>query len=544
MISDYLQQLAKSLNKTRYYLLGANFFLVFFLILLNNFGIIPLRAGDFAFFAVLTLALALYRPGWAFLFFTGTIPLENINLAPEILGIAVRPYQFIGAITLLAVLVRLLTKRLNFKLPRLNLADYSVIILVFAGFAGSISVGMETHNFASLRLAVISASFVALYFLVRVFIQNIEDLKKIIPFFLSSSMIVIFYGIWQNVRFLHNLTHFETMPGRPNATFSEAEWLGMFIILFISAIFGLIYFFSRNASFDKDFQISNQFLITKFLNYFLLTISFILLTISVSRSAWLGALSSLVIFLWIFFTDLKFREWKWKETIYLKLKIISSLTVALAIVYFFHLTDFQLGNRVQSTGTGLQKITISCPASCRDALQCVSTDSIINSISELEKYGCRHINLEDVESERVNGNIISEVYRKDPNIKLRSEIYQKSWAEIKNHPILGIGWGSVSKILGIDGRGAALNSSNIFLETWLGAGIVGISALIILFGCVIFNAIKNYFYAENLKSKAVNLFIISSWFGLIVFNLFNVGIFLGFFWVWLGVTQIRNENRY
>lgn len=511
----------------KHYLILANIALVVLLVLLNNLRVIPLRTGDFVFFAILTLAFALYRPGWAFLMFIGTIPLENINLAPDILEIAVRPYQFLGALIILAIIIRLTTKRLNFKLAKLNLADYAVIVMVLAGFVSAVG----AKDFLPLKMSIIFATFAALYFLTRNFIQNISDLKKIIPFFLGSSVVVIFYGLWQNIRFLHSLSNFEAMPGRPNGTFTEAEWLGMFIIVVASIIYSLIYFFSKDSSTNKDTQISNF----KFLNYFLLTISFVLLVITVSRSAWLGAFASLAIFLWIFFTDLKFKNWRWKETILLKLKIISSLAVAVAVVYVFHLTNFQLENRIQSTGTGLQKITIVCPP---HEWVCKIPD-VIEDTKELERCECKQINLEDIEKA---GGIVSEVYRKDPNIKLRNEIYQKSWAEIKKHPLIGIGWGNISNILGKDGRGTPLNSSNIFLEAWLGAGIAGFLALVFLLGYILYNAIKNYHHAQNTEEKVVNLFIISSWFGIVVFNLFNAGMFLGFLWVWLGITSVNSTE--
>ena len=53
----------------------------------------------------------------------------------------------------------------------------------------------------------------------------------------------------------------------------------------------------------------------------------------------------------------------------------------------------------------------------------------------------------DIEKEKAAGNIIQEVYRPDPNVNIRSGIYKKSFEQIKGHPIFGIGWGSMGKIL-------------------------------------------------------------------------------------------------
>ena len=227
---SFFQQFVNNLNKLKSWLLLANVVLVFVLIVCNNLKIIPLRMGDFVFFAILVLGLALYRPGWAFLIFVGTIMLENINLAPTEIGIAIRPYQFIGALTITAIIIRLLSGKLNFKLAKLNFIDYLILVITTSSFLSAFFAIVETQNFASLRLAIILATFSALYFLVRNYIQNWEDLKKIIPFFLSSAVVVVLYGIWQNIWFLRGLNGFQTMPGRPNATFSEADWLGIFLI--------------------------------------------------------------------------------------------------------------------------------------------------------------------------------------------------------------------------------------------------------------------------------------------------------------------------
>jgi len=104
---------------------------------------------------------------------------------------------------------------------------------------------------------------------------------------------------------------------------------------------------------------------------------------------------------------------------------------------------------------------------------------------------------------------------------------------------MGIGWGSIGSVLGQDERGATFNSSNIFLETWLGAGILGLASLLALFSYILLSAIKNYFYACDQEGKVFHLFIIISWFAIIIPNLFNAGIFLGFLWVWLAITQIK-----
>jgi hypothetical protein len=556
----YLQQFVNSLKKSPLapllqrgrgvfsYLILANVLLVFFLIILTNFGILPFkRVEDFAFFAVIGLILALYRPGWAFLFFIGTIALESINIAPVNFPIAIRPYQFFGAITIIAVAIRLFSKRLSFKLLKLQWFDYLFLIFAVASFVSSL---FAMNRGLAIKQSIILLSFIFLYFLVRNYIQTLEDLKKVIPFFLSSSIIVIFYGIWQNIAFIKGLNSFEIMPGRPNATFMEADWLGIFLVLLIAVIYSIIFFCHSERS---EVELRNLKNILdpsaspaarerrdslRMTGYYILLIPiYILLILTVSRSAWLGAGIVTIIFLKIVLTQASrhFRNWQWKEFLKQFGLIILTGIISLLCVYVFHLTNFQLFNRAQSSASGLQKITISCPSKSDFDL----VPEKIENILQLENYKCRQINLEDIGKEKAAGNIVEEIYRQDPNVGIRSQIYQKSWNEIKKHPIVGIGWGNIGSILGTDERGASLNSSNIFLEVWLGSGIIGLLAFLTILGYIFIKSLRGLF-SDDFERKLVGSFTILGFFGLLIPNMFNAGIFLGILWVFLGISALKN----
>ena len=488
--------------------------LVFFLILLSNLQVLPLRTGDFAFFTFLLFLFALYRPSWTFLFFIGTIPLENISLAPDALGITVRPYQFFAAITILALLVRFFLKKLNFTLPKWRWFDLLPIIIGTGGFLSLINASGAGISF---KLAIIVFSFITIYFLTRIYIQTLDDLKKIIPFFLSSSLVIIIYGLWQNIRFAAGLNNFEAMPGRPNATFTEPEWLGSFLIICIAS--ALILLFQNYKS-----QTNRKLQTIPFCLF--LALCFLILVLTVSRSAWLGAFAAIVVFLTLAFFS---KIIDFKNFVKFKLTIITCLLVGLGAVCAFHLTTFQLGNRAQSTASGLQKITISCDK------ETTLPENIAN-VSELAQYNCRHINLEEIDQEKASGKIVQEIYRQDPNVNTRKIIYQKTWQEIRTHPILGIGWGSMGKILGTDERGTPLNTSNIFLEIWLSSGILGLLSFAILLGYILIQSAKNFLSAQDLDSRIFAIFVLSALAGLIIFNLFNSGILLAFLWVFLGIT--------
>jgi hypothetical protein len=531
-MKKWLLNLLNELNKTKTYLVLTSLFLVSFLILFNNLGVLPMRTGDFVFFAILLLAFALFRPSWAFLLFLGTIALENINLAPKSLGIVIRPYQFIGGLLFLAIAIRFFGKKLPFKLTKLTWIDYLIFLIPAASL---LNIFISPNPHAGLKFTLILFSFTILFLLAKNYIQNSFDLKKSLPFFFGSSLIIMLYGIWQNVRFSKGLNSFSVMPGRPNSTLAEPDWFGLYLVLVLASAYTLIYFFTKKS--DEENNLKKHLKILAI--YFYLVLVFVLLIISVSRSAWLGAIIMTFAFLFFIFTNLRFnfRNWQWKSTLKIKLGIISAFLVGLGVVYFFNLTTFQLFNRAVSTG-GLQKITIACPGNTGCALPMTISD-----INEIKTCNCRHINLEDIEKEKVAGNNIKEVYRKDPNVSVRAEVYQKSFAKIKTHPILGIGWENIPTVLGKDERGANLNSSNIFLETYLGSGLIGFLSLLIILGTIFLRALISFFKENDLEQKAFALFIVISLLGIIIFNLFNAGIMLGFFWVWLGIASAIKSKK-
>ncbi|MFZ2226642.1 MAG: O-antigen ligase family protein [Candidatus Moraniibacteriota bacterium] len=520
---SYIKQLTLSLNKTSIYLALANVFLVLTLIAANNLKLIPMRSGDFIFFSVLTLAFALYRPGWLFLFFSGSIVLENINLVPESFGIIVRPYQFFGGLLFLALVVRFFSEKKRLILPKFYWIDFLPFFIPLLALLPIIS---SPNKLAGLKLIIILVSFCILYLLTKIYIQDIFDLKKILPFVFGSSLVVMLYAFWQNMRFAKGLNSFAVMPGRPNGTLPEADWLGLYLLLLLGASYALIYYLTKYAKDAKKLG----------LIYVYLFLVFSALIISVSRSAWLGAIMMTTIYFLYVFTEFKFnyKTWQWRRIIRIKLSVLAVFLVSLFVVYFFHLTTFQLWNRAVSTG-GMQKITISCQKN-------ITLPEKISSLEELAQYGCRHINLEEIEAEKNQGKFVTEINRIDPNVSVRGEIYKKAWAEIKNHPIIGIGFENIAGVLGQDGRGANFNSSNIFLEIWLGSGIIGLVAFIFFLGYIFLNAVRNIWQARDPEKAVFALFILLSGLGIIIFNLFNAGLLLGIFWVWLGIGSMLKKN--
>ncbi len=540
-IISYFKEIVKyvQVKSLQIYLILVNLLLIIFGIWFFNVSFLPFKSlSDFAVFAGFGLLFAIYRSGWAFLFFIGTIALENINLAPEILGVAVRPYQLLAILIISATLIKSAQKKNIVDFPKLYWPDW--VILSF-GFAGFLSVFTALEKGLALKQSIIALSFIGIYFLVRTFIDNFSDIKKIFPFFLSSAVLISFYGIWQNIRFAKGLESFEVMPGRPNATFTEADWLGEFLIMFLAVICAAIYYFSKkNDALIIDSQILEK---AKKINFFrfankqiiayfaILTFIFVVLIMTVARSAWLGAIVVLVFFVKAIFLNSSLRSvnWQFKKASYMTLGIVTSFVLAIGFVKVFNLSSFELVNRAQSTASGLQEITISCES------ENINLPDKIQNIDDLLMYGCKHINLEEIESEKERGEFVTTINRADPNIKIRSEIYAKSLNEIRKNPIFGIGWGSIGKVLGVDDRGSSLNASNIFLEVWLGSGILGLVSLIFIFGFILIKSLI-MFFKEDEDKRVLAVFLILGFFATVIPNLFNSGIFLAFLWVYFGIA--------
>ncbi len=554
-------QLSK--NAIKVYLILANVLLVIFAIWFSNVGLLPFKnTGDFVFFVALALVFTLYRPGWAFVLFVGLLGLENVNLAPIGLGLAVRPYQLLGGLILLAIVVRLMLRRPAVSFPKLKWLDGLPVLFALGGFVSGLT---AVSKGTSLKQAVVAASFVALYFLVRIYIQSLADLKRIAPFFLSSGLVVSLYAIWQNFRFSVGGNSFEVMLGRPNATFTEPDWLGIYLTFIIFLLLTWLYIISKNNVKKQDclisnfqFPISNKFfnvqIFKKIVIYTFIALVLVALILTVSRSAWLGALLIVLGFLkinllygektnqffiskngfwkniWLVIT----RPWDWKQFWLGFRNIVIVVAFSLGIVFVFRLTNFQLTSRAQSTN-GLQKITIACNSPV------LFVNDKIESLSDLAQHNCWHINLEEIVGQKAKGKFIQEVYRPDPNVGIRAKIYGVAFEQIKQHPLLGIGWGSISGILGTDERGAGLNASNIFLEIWLGAGLLGFLAFLILLGYLLVASVVNFVKTNG--SDVVATFVVFGLFAILIPNLFNSGIFLGFVWVFLAIAVGLSEKK-
>ncbi len=476
-------------------------------------GAFPLSPVNFWFFSGLIFLLGLYRPNWCFLLFVAVVPFEIITITPDSTLLALRPYQWVFLALAAALGTRVLTGRSHFPLFASSRLDFWLALIPAGALVSGVIGGGQ-----GVRLGIIVASFYALYLLGRVFLKTVGDIRIALATLFASGFVTALYGIVQNAAFERGIILEAVMPGRPNALFAEPDWLGFFLVLLLVIALARLAATLRNSTDDLASNLGR----ISFAAFILLPIV-IALILTVSRSAWLAAFAgvatwaSAAVFV------------RGKEALRPVLQSIQLavivFVVALVIVIDIPLSRFDLFNRAESTATGLQEITVACST-------LTNLPDTVQSVDELAAFDCRHINLEDRAALQGEGYSIQTVRRPDPNVAIRSEIYSRTWKEVRAHPVFGIGWGNVGPILGTDERGAAYNASNVWLEIALGAGIIG---LVGLFGAIAYVAARALVPAIRYRERSGGMsavpLILAFLVIFLVFNLFNAGLLIGVVWI-------------
>lgn len=475
----------------------------------------------FFFYAFLVFLACLYRPLWVFLLLIAVLPLETTNLLPPSWSIAVRPYQLLTLLLSMALGLELVTKKIKWPLFTLQKIDIGVGVLLLGAFlAVPKAIAMET----ALKQAVILGSFVLLYVLFRYFLSQSTQLKEYRAALIIGVSVVLVAALGQSIIFILGGNAGMVMEGRPNATFFEADWLGLFV-----ALGALVAFASLWASY-KTKRFRTQPLC--FVGILLLAEGlFGVLILTVARSAWLALFVGMGVLLLgsVYFL---FKNW-WRKKVLIR-TLVTVLGIILStslIIWVTGLTRFDLSNRLTSTATGEQRITVACETP-------TVLPETIASVAELGQYQCQHIRLEEREAEHLLGKSIQEVNRQDPNFHTRSAIYWQTVEILQAHPFLGIGGGNSSILLGTDERGAGLNASNIFLETWLSFGLLGFLGLVFVLG-----ALGLTLFQEVLRGSEKHLLGLALLVTLVVFNLFNAGMLMGIFFGLLAYLVTLSEEK-
>ena len=219
--------------------------LVFVSILLGSLGlffsltgILPLSIGNFFFFSFLVFLIALYRPIWIFLLLISMLPYEIINLAPVEFGILLRPYQWLMLLLFAAIGTRLIARRPLFSPFQFLWIDMLPVLFSLGAYLSAFSVDFSG---SSGKLSLILSSFVGLFFLVRFFVRTEKSAIHLLPFILSSFGVIACWSILQNILFAFGKESFQVMAGRPNGSFAESDWLGMYLLFPIALSLAWLY---------------------------------------------------------------------------------------------------------------------------------------------------------------------------------------------------------------------------------------------------------------------------------------------------------------
>lgn len=513
-------------SQNKWLLVIGNIILGGVFVTLWNSRLLPFDPVNFVFFSSVVFLAALYRPGWAFLFLVGMLPYETVILTPAGFPFAMRPYQWLALLLAVALSVRFLTQRLPFKLIRLRWFDGLLLCIPLGGLVAAFQAPVPS---LAIKQALVLFSFGLVYAMIQQFVRTLDDLRHILPFVFGSSAVVIATALWQNLRFASGRESFEVMAGRPNATFTEADWLGLFALLLLTLFFSL--------SETVPDRLKPGWLGS--LGIFVAeSLTLVILLISVSRSAWLAALmAGIVCLVATGLSDRVSAHHTIRNAGRVGGLMAGAFGLALLLVLGFHLTTFNLFQRAESSVSGLQKITVSCEST--EAV--TKLPQTIRAETDLSALGCRHIDLEAIGAETALGRSIGETMRDDPTIGARKSIFGQVISLIRSRPVLGIGWGSDALLLGTDGRGVGLNASNMFLEVWLGSGLLGLVAFVVFWGALAVGAGKELSRAED-GWRTLSLFLITAWSGVTVFNLFNSGLLLGYFFLFLAVGTLTLER--
>ncbi len=528
---------------------------------------LPLNFSLLVLLGVGLLMVTIKYPRQIFWLFLAVLPLENIILSTSDMPIAVRPFQLIGVVLVVVLVLSSVfkNKKIKFKVLRPTLPSLAIFrlekiptkdnqiylnpvdrLVIFLGIASLIGAQFSPDIKVSLKLSLVLFSFLGFYWVARNFTRNFKHLLEGIWFFLVGADAVLIFGFYQKIAEKFGWISMQVMERRINATFTEPNWLGAYLVFILALFLGLKYVLKLlrkdSRSLGRAAQRFSQMSVGSWpmlkisqvvINgYVFVIIAELILT--VSRSAWLGAVVVLITYVVIVFL---------KESVVKAVQTVFFASIKIGVIIFllnfFGLSDFHLANRATSSASGLQKITISCQSNV--VKQHIENGAEIANVQELVNYGCQHINLEEIELEKANGGIIKEVYRPDPSVSVRKAIYKKSLREVKKNWLFGQGLGSSGSFLGKDDIGHSLNSSNIFLEVLISMGIAGLTIFILILitpfviGLKLLQ-IKSKEYANKPK-EVIAVFLLLTFFAILIPNLFNAGFLIAFFWIWLAMVM-------
>jgi O-antigen ligase len=429
---------------------------------------------------LLFVFLVFLSPFLASLLLLSTVSLEKFSFFENS---SIKIYEILSIPVILNLAYLFYKNKISLKLPKI--ITFSLILIVVASIFGFI----HTPSIAaSLKYTLLFFYFLALS--MATYLATFQKRENVIRTLILSSLPVLVYGIFQSLAYKFSLFAFETMPGRVDGTFFEPDWFGMYLAVILGLMMPLLNF-------------------KKISHWIFLILIFANLLLTISRASWLASICIIFVYLLINL----FRK-KIKQGLFSFTQILASLSVAIFIITLFNLTPFSLSQRFLSTFTGDEKY-----------------------LATQDEFG-NTIQISKEEAQRLNSDQLLLLSREDTNVNSRLNSYQESFELIKKHPLFGIGLGGLSTIYS-----KFTNANNILLEILIGTGFTGaipfLAILLYPFLLFIYLFFKKY---PHFPYSTSTLSLILAFTAILIPNMFNSGIFLGYFWIILGIALSLNRH--
>lgn len=431
-----------------------------------------------------------------------TSPMDANFLQYDVAGFTVRIYQVLFLVTgvlffasmpklWLSTLVILPRRIFSMDSLYLRLYDYLLVGIFLTSLVGGL-LFTEDYAFTGVKTAIF-ASFLAVYFLVRYAIRDVDHLKGVVKALLFGHFLVLLLGVYQAIAFKLGWgedLHLMIMEGRVNSLLYEPDWLGVWSATIVGLLLPFFY----------GYHIYRKRILL------FLYLSTLVMLVSISRSGWVASIAVVGVFFFFKFANKQnpFKIWFQRFVVLL-------VTVGLAIgtVQGVELTPFNLQNRFISIFTQ------------QDIAQVQLTpegDEVV--ISEEEAEEIRRVEEETGQRARISVKGVQ-----DENVTRRINSFWESINLITQNPVFGVGPGGVEEEFG-----EGINTSNIFLGVGTKSGVVGM----ILFIGIVYLLFKQGWFILQFDAIWGWAMILSAM-AFLTANMFNDGFFLGFFWVFLAV---------
>lgn len=436
-----------------------------------------------------------------FFIFIFLIPFEIYKLELGNL-VSLRPYQ-VAVVLLLIFLAHLYFKGkikteellVTFRSPISKLlAVYFIVSLISLINSPDLKNGIQETS--------VLLSFLAIYWSALFFVRTEKDVQNIFYVIIASGTMVALIGLVQVTAYKFGLELIEVMPGRPNSILPEPDWLGFFMIFALAILIAVQYF----ENFDVKLFWA-KILRNKYFYYGFHILFYIVIILTVARASWLAGIGMAGLYLFLIFID---KNNPFGQVFVQGFKILFFLFLSLIIIYVFGLTPFSLKNRFLSIVTSQEThATAVDPKTGKE----ISIEK--KKIADYKKQGI------EVKEKKVQ----------DINILRRRESFTDNFDIILKHPFLGIGFGGIETVFG-----EGTNANNLFMEIWIATGVIGLIIFGLIFYLIFREWLVFFIKKRNKNNQPYLFFIILGLAVIIIPNIFNSGLFLGFFWVYLGIT--------